>query len=91
MNRVYKQMDGKASQNRVLTLTKLLYGIIKSGHCSLSRMGQELLFPTDVESRVKQAKRWLDSKYSDYESFFLPHIIPLMRGLASHGPLLIAN
>ena len=83
-------MNGKANQNRVLTLTKLLYAIIKSGHCSLSRMGQELLSPTDVESRVKQAKRWLDSKYSDYESFFLPHIVPLLQGLANHGPLLIA-
>lgn len=48
-------MGGKANQNRVLTLTKLLYAIIKGGHCSLSRMGQELLSPTDVESRVKQA------------------------------------
>ncbi|MEM9424950.1 MAG: IS4 family transposase, partial [Spirochaetota bacterium] len=90
MNRVYEQMDGKANQKRVLTLTKLLYAIIKSGHCSLSRMGQELLSPTDVESRVKQAKRWLDSKYSDYKSFFLPHIVPLLRGLAQRGPLLIA-
>ncbi len=83
-------MDGKANQNRVLALTKILYAIIKSGHCSLSRIGQELLSPTDVESRVKQAKRWLDSKYSDYESFFLPHIVPLLQGLANHGPLLIA-
>ena len=90
MNRVYKQLEGKANQNRVLTLTKLLYAIIKSGHCSLSRTAQELLSPTDVESRVKQAKRWLDSKYSDYESFFLPHIVPLLLGLAQQGPLLIA-
>jgi hypothetical protein len=81
-------MSGKADQNRVLTLTKMLYAIIKSGHCSLSRMGQELLSVTDVESRVKQAKRWLDSKYSDYESFFLPHIQPLLQGLAKNGPLL---
>ena len=83
-------MDGKANQNRVLTLTKLLYAIIKSGHCSLSQIGQELPSSTDVESRVKQAKRWLDSKYSDYESFFAPHVVPLLQGLANHGPLLIA-
>ena len=90
MNRVYKQLEGKANQHRVLTLTKILYAIIKSGQSSLSRMGEELLSPTDVESRVKQAKRWLDSKYSDYDSFFLPHIQPLLQGLTDSKPLLVA-
>jgi hypothetical protein len=68
----------------------MLYAVIKSGQSSLSRMGEELLSPTDVESRVKQAKRWLDSKYSDYNTFFLPHIRPLLQGLSQGGPLLLA-
>ena len=68
----------------------MLYGIIRSGQSSLSRLGSEMPGATDTESRVKQAKRWLDSKYSDYESFFLPHIVPLLQGVAKHGPLLIA-
>ena len=90
MNRVYKQLNGKANQHRVLTLTKMLYAIIRSGQSSLSRIGSEMPGATDVESRVKQAKRWLDSKYSDYDSFFLPHIQPLLQGLANSGPLLLA-
>lgn len=90
MNQVYKELSGKANQQRILTLTKLLYAIIRSGQCSLSRVGSEMPSSTDVESRVKQAKRWLDSKYSDYESFFLPHIYPLLQGLANNGPLLLA-
>ena len=90
MNRVYKQLNGKANQHRVLTLTKMLYAMIKSGQSSLTRIGGEMPGATDVESRVKQAKRWLDSKYSDYESFFLPHIKPLLQGLAKHGSLLLA-
>ena len=90
MNRVYKQLNGKANQKRIVTLTKMLYAIINSGQSSLSRIGSEMPGGSDVESRVKQAKRWLDSKYSDYESFFLPHIQPLLQGLANHGPLLIA-
>ena len=68
----------------------MLYAIIKSGQSSLSRIGAEMPGAIDVESRVKQAKRWLDSKYSDYESFFLPHIYSLLQGLANHGPLLLA-
>lgn len=68
----------------------MLYAIVRSGQCALSRMGSEMPGSTDVESRVKQAKRWLDSKYSDYESFFLPHIYPLLQGLANNGPLLFA-
>ena len=90
MNRVYKALPGKANQQRILTLTKMLYALISSGQCSLSRMGSEMPGSTDIESRVKQAKRWLDSKYSDYESFFLPHIQPLLQGLSKHGPLLLA-
>jgi len=90
LNRVYKQLNGKANQKRIVTLTKMLYAIINSGQSSLSRIGSEMPGGSDVESRVKQAKRWLDSKYSDYESFFLPHIQPLLQGLANHGPLLIA-
>ncbi len=95
LNQVYKQLNGKANQKRILTLTKMLYAIIHSGRCSLSRMGTEMPGAADVESRVKQAKRCgsppgLDSKYSDYNSFFLPHISPLLEGLAKNGPLLLA-
>jgi len=90
LNVIYKQLDGKANQHRVLTLTKLLYSIINSGQSSLSRIGAEMPGATDIESRVKQAKRWLDSKYSDYESFFLPHIYPLLQSFSTQGPLLLA-
>lgn len=90
LNRVYKNLPGKANQKRIETLTKMLYAIINSGRCSLSRMGTEMPGLTDAESRVKQAKRWLDSKYSDYDSFFLPHISSLLEGLAKNGPLLLA-
>ena len=90
MNKVYKPLKGKANQKRIFTLSKMLYAIIHSGRCSLSRMGEEMPGMTDVESRVKQAKRWLDSKYSDYDSFFLPHISPLLAGSAKNGPLLLA-
>lgn len=90
MNCIYKDLSGKADQNRILTLSKLLYAIIKSGQSSLSRIGAELPGMTDVESRVKQAKRWLDSKYSDYDTFFLPHIQCLLHGLANNKPLVLA-
>ncbi|WKN42021.1 hypothetical protein [Tunicatimonas pelagia] len=48
-------MDSKANQNRVLTLTKMLYAIIKSGQSSLSRIGAEMPGATEAESWVKQA------------------------------------
>ncbi len=89
LNQVYKQLNGKANQKRIVTLTKMLYAIIHSGRCSLSRIGAEMPGATDVESRVKQANRWLNSKYSDYNSFFMPHIEPLLEGLAKNGPLLL--
>ena len=87
MDRVYTNLSGKANQHRILILTKLVYALIKNGQCSLSGLGAGMPAGSDVESRVKQAKRWLDSKYSDYESFFLPHIRPLLAGLSKRGPL----
>jgi hypothetical protein len=70
-------------------LSKLLYAIIKSGHSSLQKIGSNFSDSIDLESRIKKSKRWLDSKYTDFESFFLPHVELLLIKLAAKGELLI--
>jgi hypothetical protein len=40
---------------------------------------------SNSESALKQAKRWLDSKWSDWESFFAPYIIGLVQKAMSKG------
>ncbi|MEM1134670.1 MAG: IS4 family transposase [Bacteroidota bacterium] len=71
-------------------MSKIIFSIILSGHSSLQKLGNKLPETTDIESRVKKVKRFLDSKYTDYKTYFLPLITPFLRGLASKGELVIA-
>ena len=82
-------MQGKADQRRITMLAKLLFALIQSGNSSLQKLGNYLPESTDSESRVKKSKRWLDSKYTDFETFFLPHIHCLLSKLASIGELVL--
>ncbi|WP_053404156.1 transposase [Persicobacter sp. CCB-QB2] len=63
-----------------------MYTIIRHGESSLEKIGRNVTLPIDKESRVKKVKRFLDCKYVDHKTFFLPYIIHLINAL-SHIPL----
>lgn len=63
--------------------------MIKKGESSLQKLGEGLEEDIDVESKVKKVKRFLKSKYTDYQSFFLPFITSLLAGFATTPRLLI--
>jgi len=46
--------------------------------------------PTDLESRIKQAKRWLTSKWTDTKVHFIPYIRPILLSLTRKGELILA-
>lgn len=79
-----------SAQNRLDTLSKIIFSIIHSGHSSLQKIGAGLSDDTDLESRVKKSKRFLDSKYTDHKSYFMPMITPFLHGLSNKGELVIA-
>lgn len=41
------------------------------------------------ESMIKQAKRWLTSKWTDWESFFAPYVTPLLHKVGAKGELIL--
>jgi hypothetical protein len=41
------------------------------------------------ESRTKQSKRWLDSKWTDWESFYAPYIKSLLSKIGAKGELIL--
>ena len=41
------------------------------------------------ESYVKQAKRWLSSKWTDWETFYAPYIGPLLSKIAGRGEMVL--
>ena len=45
---------------------------------------------TDLESRIKKAKRWLNNKWTDTESHFIPYIKPIIRTFLRQRKLVIA-
>lgn len=100
-NRLYKDIEQCLKKHapdklsghaltRVQTLICMVYAIIaskKSGIYSISSklQGKE----KKSESRVKQAKRWLDSKWTDSQTHFACYIEPLLGSLASAGELVL--
>lgn len=56
----------------------MLCGIIKTGKSYLHSLGSEFPQDIDLESRVKNVKRWLTNSYTDYDITFLPCIAPIL-------------
>lgn len=79
-----------SNQKRLQTLSQIVYAIIWSGRCGLHQIGDHLPDLTDLESRVKKTKRFLDSKYTDWQSYFLPLLVPFLHRLAQQGTLVLA-
>lgn len=44
---------------------------------------------TNSESTLKQSKRWLDSKWSDWESFYAPYIVGVLNKAMSQGEIIL--
>ncbi|MFT6320969.1 MAG: hypothetical protein ACJAT4_001898 [Granulosicoccus sp.] len=73
------------SLRRINTLTAIICGAIKTSKSYLDCLGSELPQDIDSESRVKNVKRWLTSKYTDYEVSLLPFIEPILESYISHN------
>lgn len=75
---------------RLTVLSSLLSALIKGGRASLSELGRNMEDPTDLESRVKKAKRWLNNKWTDVRVHFIPYLIPILHSLGRTGELVLA-
>ena len=78
------------SLRRLNVLALMISALIRSGRASLQSIGTEMETDTDLESRIKQAKRWLTNKWTDTTVHFIPYLIPIIRSLSKSGELLLA-
>lgn len=67
------------SLRRLNTLTAMICGAIRTSESYLHSLGSELPQDIDSESRVKNVKRWLTNRYTDYDISYLPFIEPLLQ------------
>lgn len=75
---------------RLKVLTGMICACAKTKRCSLAGISASSACDTrQSESRIKQAKRWLSSKWTDWDSFFAPYIAYLLTHLAKSGELII--
>lgn len=68
----------------------MISSLIREGRASLQQIGQGMDLEIDLESRVKKAKRWLKSKWTDAETHFIPYLIPIIRSLSKTDRIIIA-
>lgn len=75
---------------RLKVLAKMISACAKTKRCSL--VGISTSSADDHrqrESRIKQVKRWLSSKWTDWDTFFAPYICYLVTHLAKSGELIV--
>lgn len=75
---------------RLKVLAAMIAACAKAKRCNLSCLSASS--PGDErqsESRIKQAKRWLMSKWTDWDSFFAPYISCLLAKLSQRGELIM--
>lgn len=73
---------------RLQTLCGMLCSCIKSKKSTLEGISTATE-QSHSESALKQSKRWLDSKWSDWESFFAPYLIGLIQKAMSKGEIIL--
>lgn len=91
-------LDSLKSQNvspshlgRIEVLCSMISSCIHRKSCAL----QDLSTPPDkepstqVESRIKQTKRWLSSKWTDWDSFYAPYMRLILLNLSKRGELVL--
>lgn len=81
----------KSSLAKLKVLISMLYALLSKKKASLQSIGETVGKHHDKqsESGVKQVKRWLKSKYTDFHSHFFPYVEGLLARLAQTGEIIL--
>jgi hypothetical protein len=75
---------------RLSTFSAMICSCIKTKNSSLEGLSRsERASSKQSESLIKQAKRWLSSKWTDWETFFAPYAEKLLLKMAAKGELIL--
>ena len=75
---------------RIEVLCAMVSSCIHNKSCSLQSLATpDKVVTTQVESRIKQAKRWLSSKWTDWDSFYAPYIRLILLNVAKCGEIIL--
>lgn len=74
---------------RVCLMASLIQACIHNGHCRLESLSEstEAYRARKKSSLLQQAKRWLNNKWTDWQTFYLPFVRHFLQGLATKGEI----
>ena len=92
MKNLYKEIHLRLSEvgdipkdgntiKRINTLSGLVNGMIRKGSSHLPDIGSGLCKNMDANSKTIAAKRFVENKWIDFESYYLPYLIPFLHGI----------
>lgn len=87
----FKSFGVSASHlRRIEVLCAMVSSCIRQQSCALQSLATpDKKVSTQVESRIKQAKRWLSSKWTDWDSFYAPYARLILLNLSKRGELVL--
>ena len=68
---------------RINTLSGLISGMIRKGSSHLPDIGSGICKNIDAHSKTTAAKRFVENKWTDYETHFLPYLSAFVRGIVA--------
>jgi hypothetical protein len=86
-----KNNYSSTARSRLMVLCNMIYSCLVTQNCSIQKMGEHIakVNNKNSETGVAQAKRWLQSEYSDYKLHFFTYLAPLLAILAKKGELVL--
>ena len=86
-----KNNYSSTARARLMVLCNMIYSCLVTQNCSIQKMGEHIakVNNKNSETGVAQAKRWLQSEYSDYKLHFFTYLAPLLAILAKKGELVL--
>ena len=75
---------------RLQVLSSRISSCIRTGKSSYEGLSDsEIATDKAIETRIAQTKRWLSSKWTDWDSFFAPYMRLILRQLVYRGELIL--
>jgi hypothetical protein len=74
---------------RVCLTASLIHACIHNGHCRLESISEstEAYRARKKSSLLQQAKRWLNNKWTDWQTFYMPFVRHFLQGLSTKGEI----
>ena len=89
LQRVTPGYNNGQMYRRVCLMASLIHACIHNGHCRLESTSEstEVYRARKKSSLLQQAKRWLNNKWTDWQTFYMPFVRHFLQSLSTKGEI----